>query len=84
MSFKSNLILFLIFNSILIEICDSMFTAKFKNMNEDGCKEYGFQCDGESVKFKNEKIEHLSKNKYLYFNYINFFREDANTFKITK
>uniref|UniRef100_A0A914L0K1 Uncharacterized protein n=1 Tax=Meloidogyne incognita TaxID=6306 RepID=A0A914L0K1_MELIC len=22
-----------------------MFTAKFKNMNEDGCKEYGFQCD---------------------------------------
>nr|CAD2204858.1 unnamed protein product [Meloidogyne enterolobii] len=65
MSFKSNLILFLIFNSILIEICDSMFTAKFKNMNEDGCKEYGFQCDGESVKFKNEKIEHLKKTPIL-------------------
>uniref|UniRef100_A0A915LY69 Probable pectate lyase F n=1 Tax=Meloidogyne javanica TaxID=6303 RepID=A0A915LY69_MELJA len=39
--------------------------SKFKNMNEDGCKEYSFQCDGESVKFKNEKIEHLKKTPIL-------------------
>ncbi|KAL7079762.1 hypothetical protein ACQ4LE_001361 [Meloidogyne hapla] len=68
MSFKLNIILFLIFNLILIKICDSVFELNFNKIDEEGCKQYGIKCDGEnkSVKFNKEEIKHL-KNKPLLF-----------------
>uniref|UniRef100_A0A1I8BH59 Astacin domain-containing protein n=1 Tax=Meloidogyne hapla TaxID=6305 RepID=A0A1I8BH59_MELHA len=65
MSFKLNIILFLIFNLILIKICDSVFELNFNKIDEEGCKQYGIKCDGEnkSVKFNKEEIKHLKHYK---------------------